>query len=421
MQQPATPILLRARWVVPVTAPPIRDGAVLVHGERIAAVGSAQELLTRAPPQVRRMEFADGIVVAGLVNPHTHLENTHFADAINRQQPFDAWIAQMRMLVSAQSFDEAVAAARDGANKLLRYGVTCVGDSSFHGATLIALKEVGLRGIVFKEFICPTDDILDDRWTAFAAWLDSAPTDERVQVGIMVHAPYTVTPSAYRRALTLAMKRRLPFSTHVAEAPAERALIERRTGKWAQLPIAMALRDVPIGLSPIRYLNWLGVFRHDRLLLIHCVQVDDADIALLAARPVWVVHCPRSNANLQVGTMPLQKMLAAGVKVCLATDGLASAESLNPLDEVRFARRQAHRDASFSPPLSADRWLRMVTLDAAAALGLDNAIGALEVGKQADIAVFPSGDTRDPLETLLSEATEAIATMVAGRFVWLAK
>ena len=217
MQQPATPILLRARWVVPVTAPPIRDGAVLVHGERIAAVGSAQELLTRAPPQVRRMEFADGIVVAGLVNPHTHLENTHFADAINRQQPFDAWIAQMRMLVSAQSFDEAVAAARDGANKLLRYGVTCVGDSSFHGATLIALKEVGLRGIVFKEFICPTDDILDDRWTAFAAWLDSAPTDERVLAG----ARQMALTMGYGLALALLVEHAAATDDHATKVAAE--------------------------------------------------------------------------------------------------------------------------------------------------------------------------------------------------------
>lgn len=387
---------------------------MLVQGDRIAAVGKANDVRHHASRITHHYDFPNGILLPGLVNPHTHLENTHFADSIQRRQPFADWIRQMAALVRVQGYNEAFASARDGVKLLLRAGVTCFGDSSYHGASFAALCESSLRGVVFKELICWRDEDLDERFQRLVAWLDSATANERARVGIAPHAPYTVTPNAYRRAHQFAMGRNLPLCTHVAESPDEWALIKRRQGRWALL-IAGVLHDAPIGLSPIRYLDWLGVL-HEGLLLVHCVQVDDDDIKLLARRKVWVVHCPRSNANLQVGIMPLTKMLSAGVRVCLATDGLASAESLSPLDEVRFAMQLGKQYPSLYPTLSPQQWLRMVTLDAAAALGLDSEIGSLEAGKRADLAVFTvSQPVDDPYEALLSEGQAATLTMVGGR------
>ncbi len=410
---------LRAGWVVPISAPPLRDGALLIRDGRIAAIGKAKDIVPDR--DCLRLEFPDGILLPGFINPHTHLENTHFADKLPRRQPFVQWLKTMRDLVRQQTWDEALIAARDGVAGLLRFGVTCVGDSSFHGATLMALREIGLRGVVFKELICPHEEEQDERWQAFLAWLNEAPTGELIRLGIMAHAPYTVTPIMLRWAWQLASQRRLPFSIHVAESPEERALIERREGVWAHLPIAMALQKVPTGLSPVRYLDWLGILS-EGVLLIHCVQVDDADIALLARAKVWVAHCPRSNANLQVGVMPLAKMLAAGVQVCLATDGLASAESLSPLDEIRFALRLSESHPSLYPALPPQWWLLMVTRDAAAALGMGSLVGSLEVGKFADLAVFCIGEEKkEPLEALLHEGREAVMTMVAGCCVYCAE
>lgn len=411
-------VFLRAGWVVPISAPPLRDGALLIRDGRIAAIGKAKDIVPDR--DCLRLEFPDGILLPGFVNPHTHLENTHFADKLPRRQPFVQWLKTMRDLVRQQTWDEALIAARDGAARLLRFGVTCVGDSSFHGATLMALREIGLRGVVFKELICPHEEEQDERWQAFLAWLNEAPTGELIRLGIMAHAPYTVTPIMLRWAWQLASQRRLPFSIHAAESPEERALIERREGVWAHLPIAKALQKVPTGLSPVRYLDWLGVL-NEGVLLIHCVQVDDADIALLSRAKVWVAHCPRSNANLQVGVMPLAKMLAAGVQVCLATDGLASAESLSPLDEIRFALHLSETHPSLYPTLPPERWLQMVTLDAANALGMGNLVGSLEVGKFADLTVFRLSEEKEPLEALLNEGGETVMTMVAGRCLSLAE
>ncbi len=410
---------LRARWLVPIAAPPIRDGALLVRDGRIVAFGKAKDIAPES--DCLRLDFPDGILLPGLVNPHTHLENTDFADQLARPKPFADWLRRMRDLVRQQTWGEALSAARSGVAMLLRFGVTCVGDSSFHGATLIALQETGLRGIVFKELICPCEEEQKERWQTLTTWLEKAPRDDLVRVGIMAHAPYTVTPTALQWAWRLASQRRLPFSVHVAESPDEQALIERREGVWAHLPIAEALQKVPTGLSPVRYLDWLGIL-NEGVLLIHCVQVDDADIALLARQKVWVVHCPRSNDNLQVGTMPLAKMLAAGVRVCLATDGLASAESLSPLDEIRFALRLGATHPSLYPTLPPEGWLQMVTLNAATALGMEHLIGSLEVGKRADLTVFAvSAMKKEPLEALLHEGKEAMMTMVGGRCIYLAE
>ncbi len=413
--------LVRARWVLPVTAPPVRDGAVLVVGKCIAGVDTYKSLVLIAPPRVERLEFPESMVLPGLVNPHTHLENTHFAQVIRRPQPFGRWLRQMVRLVRKQTFDAAIAAAREGAQQLLRYGVTTVGEFSRWGASFVALQEAGIRGVVFKEFICLSDEEEPTGSAKLWEWLQAVRSQGSplLKVGVGPHAPYTVTPSAFRQVVQLADELGLPLCTHAAESPAERALVERRKGLW-RLWLGAVLRDAPLGLSPLRYLDWLGVLR-EGTLLVHCVQVDDEDITLLSQRPVWVVHCPRSNANLQVGTMPLAKMLSAGVKVCLATDGLASVDSLSPLDELRFVQRLFASQGAFAFSLSPAQWLRMVTINAAEALGMARETGSLEEGKRADIAVFPVNATEEPEEALIASACEAILTMVDGHIAWRAE
>ncbi len=406
--------LLRAGWLLPISAPPIQDGAVLVRGDRIVAVGKFGEIPTETVSV--RLEFPDGILLPGFVNPHTHLENTLFANKIKRNQPFSKWLFQMVRLVRSQSFEDALAAARKGVKELVKFGVTCVGEFSRLGASFIALQKAKLRGVVFKEFICLNDSEAERQLEELKNWFETVKPDRDplLNAALGPHAPYTVTPFAFKRVLEFAEKQNLRLCIHAAESPFERKFVEQRKGIWRWW-LGSVLRNAPLGLSPIRYLDWLGVLKPETLL-VHCVQVDDADIAVLAERKVWVAHCPRSNANLRVGTMPLAKMLSKGVNVCLATDGLASVDSLSPLDEIRFAIKLAQEHPKVYPSLPPDRWLRMVTLDAAAALGLDKFVGSLEQGKQADIAVFRTGSkVKDPFEALLFGAKEATLTMVAGK------
>jgi len=406
-----------ARWVLPMTSPPIRDGAVVIEGDRIIAVGKWKEIACEFSAEV--WEFPDGILMPGLVNPHTHLENTNFAETIKRPQTFNKWLLHMVRLVRSQTFEDALQASVKGIEQLTKFGVTCIGEFSRLGASFQALKNSKLRAVVFKEFICLRDEDAERQLDELAQWLEDAKglMNTLLNIALGPHAPYTVTPNAFRQVIGLAQRENCRICVHAAESPSERKLIEQRKGVWRWW-LGSVLRDAPIGLSPIRYLDWLGALQ-PQTLLVHCVQVDENDIALLAERQVWVAHCPRSNANLKVGLMPLGKMLSAGVKVCLATDGLASVDSLSPLDEIQFAIKLAQEHPKLYPALLPNHWLWMVTLNAAASLGLDRFVGSLDAGKQADIAIFRfSASIDDPYDALLSEGREATATMVAGEFIY---
>jgi cytosine/adenosine deaminase-related metal-dependent hydrolase len=232
-------------------------------------------------------------------------------------------------------------------------------------------------------------------------------------------------------------------ATHVAESPAEVEFLERGAGAILAAYQAAELwkrQDfAPPKLSPVEFLSTTGILGPGTLA-VHCVQVDEADIALLSESDTAVAHCPRSNARLECGHAPVAELLAAGVTVALGTDSLSSNESLDMFAEMRAALRVSEERASEAalrdsalPALTAASVLRMATLDGARALGWDNVIGSLEKGKRADvIAVRPRKTSRgladypepwvasDLVERLvLNAATDDIVmVMIDGRTVF---
>jgi len=142
-----------ARWVLPMTSPPIRDGAVVIEGDRIIAVGEWKEIAREFPAEV--WEFPDGVLMPGLVNPHTHLENTNFAETIKRPQTFNKWLLQMVRLVRSQTFEDALQASGRGIEQLTKFGVTCIGEFSRFGASFQAFETQGCGQLCSKSsFAC---------------------------------------------------------------------------------------------------------------------------------------------------------------------------------------------------------------------------------------------------------------------------
>jgi 5-methylthioadenosine/S-adenosylhomocysteine deaminase len=196
----------------------------------------------------------------------------------------------------------------------------------------------------------------------------------------------------------LARERGLPVALHLAESEAETAFVRDGTGPFAA---AHRSRGIPVtarGYSPVRYLAEGGWLTADTLC-IHCVQLDDADVRILAASGAAVAHCPRSNAAHGHGRAPLARLRSAGVRVGLGTDSAVSVGDVNLVAEAHAAG------------LTGDDAWRALTLDGAQALGWESEIGSLEVGKAADLAVFPSGILDQP------RPTSTICTVVAGRIV----
>ncbi|HEV2751109.1 MAG TPA: amidohydrolase family protein [Gemmatimonadales bacterium] len=394
-------LLIRARSVHPVTAPPIADGAVLVdHRGKIVAVGPAATV--PAPEGARRLEFPEGALVPGLVNCHTHLELTHLAGK-NRETAFAPWIRAIRALKDATTTEEISRSAEQGVRDAWAAGVTCVADTGSTGAPLEALTRLGGRGIYYQEVFGPDPA----KCGASLAELEQAvarltPLASRhVRLGVSPHAPYTVSEPLYRAVTDFARREGLPVAVHLAESREESELVRDGTGPFADALRARGIAVHAHHCSPVQYLLRLGVLqRATEWLFIHCVQVDERDIAILRDSGGAVAHCPRSNRAHGHGAAPLGAFRRAGVRVGLGTDSVVSVGDVDLGAEARAAG------------LDGEEALRMLTLDGARALGLEREIGSLDVGKEADLTVFPPTVLYRPLPS-----STALLTVVAGRVV----
>jgi cytosine/adenosine deaminase-related metal-dependent hydrolase len=391
---------IRASSVHPVTAPPIVDGAVLVDDQgKLAAVGP--DAVVPSPERAEQREFPGGALVPGLVNTHTHLELTHLAGR-NAEPEFARWIRGIRALKDATTPDEFSHSAERGVRDCWAAGVTCVADTGSTGAAMRALHALGGRGIVYQEVFGP------DPAQARASFVEleralsrlGAFATARVRLGVSPHAPYSVSDRLYRAVDDLARSLGLPVAMHLAESRAETQLVREGSGPFADALRARGIAVARVARSPVQYLVQLGVLASDMCLCIHCVQVDDADIAALRRATVAIAHCPRSNRAHGHGAAPLAAFRRAGLRVGLGTDSVVSAGDLSLWSEAAAAG------------LAGEEALRMLTLEGARALCWDGEIGSLDVGKAADLAVFPSTvlDRRRPSST-------ALFTVVAGRVV----
>jgi 5-methylthioadenosine/S-adenosylhomocysteine deaminase len=390
--------------------------AVLVDDAgRIAAVGP--DIRVASPPDATRRTFADGILVPGLVNTHTHLELSGLRDRVATVD-FADWIRGVRAL--KQSTDAAAyrEAAQQGLRETWRYGATTVADTGTSGATVYALSESGGRGIYYHEAIAPEPGRAGEAMAALedaVRRLQEAATDG-ITIGVSPHAPYTVSPPLYRDVVVWARREGLRLAAHVAESRAETELLTAGRGPFAGMWRRRGIVLPDVSRSAVAFLDRLGVFAPD-LLAIHLVEADERDLRLLAERGVAVASCPRSNERHGHGSPPLGRMLELGLRVGLGTDSLASVESLDMVAEARAAMRAA--------PIGPERAVRLITVDAACALGCEDSIGTLEPGKWGDMCVIegPPPIVTEPktvAEAVLEARPEGVlATYVGGREVFV--
>ena len=382
---------LSASWVVPVEGDPIADGAVAIADDgTIAAVGPSSELGAG--------ERFDGcVIVPGFVDCHTHLEYAVYA-GFGDGLPFSSWIGMHVARKSLLDLDDMRAIATDGAHECLRSGITTVGDCSFAGAAAEAAAETGLRAIVYLE-VFGRDASALGRFEELRARVQPAASD-LVRLGVSPHAPYTCTLELYEACAGLG----LPVATHLAESVSERLYLLDGSGDWSAFA---ELLVPPPGTTGIRLLAGAGLLSPG-VTAAHCVDVDDEEIALLAASGVGVAHCPRSNGFLGCGVAPVEELLAAGIPVGIATDSPASTPSFDVFEELRAAIVAARARAGRPDALPAARALELATLGGARVLGIADEVGSLVPGKQADLAVVSlEGSPFDPVE-------DAAAAVVLG-------
>lgn len=411
-------IRYRARWVVPITSEPLRDGIVAVDGDRIVWVGEHDD---STGPRGEERDLGNALLLPGLVNVHTHLELTAMRGFLE-DLDFRRWILR---LTSARrdvlGADALLDSARYGLEEGMLSGITTYADTCESGVVVRAMREAGVRGIVYQEVFGPDPA----QCQASMAGLREKVAGLRyletplVRVGVSPHAPYSVSDDLFRAATAFAREHGLPMAVHVAESDDESRLVAAGDGLFANGLRARGIHVATRGRSPIEMLEQLGVLAA-RPLLIHAIRADATDIGHIAEHRCAVAHCPVSNAKLGHGAAPLVEFLAAGITVGLGSDSMASNNRMDMLEEARMALlAQRSRLGSFETP-SADDVLELATLGGAAALGLENVVGSLEEGKQADLSAFPLdrvGPTVDPVAAAVFAlgGTHASFVAVAGK------
>jgi 5-methylthioadenosine/S-adenosylhomocysteine deaminase len=394
-------------------APPIPGGALLLdEGGRVAAIGP--DAAVPAPPGVARSDFPNAAILPGLVNAHTHLELTGFAGLAD-DADFAAWIRRIRALKAERGADAFLAAAREGLAQCHAAGVTTVADTGDSGAVIQALAEAGGSGIAYHEVFGPHPD----QWRESLAGLQQRVGElrrfvsDRVRLGVSPHAPYTVSAELYVAVARYAGREGLPMAVHLAESEAESAFLHDASGAFAE---AWSARGIPLpplpGRSPVAWLESHGVLG-ERTLAIHVVRAGQGDVARLARSRTAVAHCPLSNRRHGHGAAPLASFLAAGLRVGVGTDSVASVGVLDLLAEARAARALAGLDAEAA--------LALATREAARAIGLEKEVGTLAVGRWGDVAAvaIPDAATADAAmeAALASRPGDVAETLLGGRTV----
>jgi cytosine/adenosine deaminase-related metal-dependent hydrolase len=408
---------LSARWVLPIEGPALEHGALLIGEDgRIAAVGP--EAVVPRPADAAAEDFGDALLLPGLINTHTHLELTGLASGPPEPE-FGTWIRRIREIKAVRAPEAFLAAARRGLADCWAAGVTTIADTGDSGAVIEALAEAGGSGIAYQEVFGPHPDQQDASFRGLQEAVERLGrfAGGRVRIGVSPHAPYTVSGTLYAATAVWAHEAGLPIAVHLAESPAESALLASGTGAfadaWHNRGIPM---PAPLGRSPVAWLDEHGVLS-ERTLCIHVVQAGPADVQRLVRANVAVAHCPLSNRAHGHGDAPLAALLAAGLRVGLGTDSIMSVGTLDLLAEARAARTLAGLDAA--------RALALCTRDAARALGLEREVGVLAPGRWADCVVIRARGAPDAGRTdmsaedrvLASGPRDVLATFVGGRDV----
>jgi 5-methylthioadenosine/S-adenosylhomocysteine deaminase len=373
-------LLIEARWTIPIEPAGVvlEQHAVAIDDGRIIALLPANEANTCYAPR-QRVHLDNHALLPGLVNLHTHAAMAllrGYADDL----PLMRWLGER--IWPAESVHVSPDFVRDGtllaAAEMLRGGVTCFSDMYFFPeAAAEAALRLGIRavlGIIAIEFPTAYGSDANDYLAKGLAVRDALRDEPLLSFCLAPHAPYTVSDATVERVATLAAQLDLPIHMHVHETLAE---------------IEEGIRQH--GVRPLERLHRLGLLGPS-LIAVHAVHLTSGEIDMLAKHGCAVAHCPTSNMKLGSGIAPITALLDRGIRVGLGSDGAASNNRLDLWSELRQAALLAKVATHDAAALDAHTALRMATLNGAAALGLDDQIGSLQPGKQADLCAVRLDD-----------------------------
>jgi cytosine/adenosine deaminase-related metal-dependent hydrolase len=409
-------MILRAKAVLPIAAPPIEDGAVFIVGPRIRAVMPWKDL--RPHLREKALDLGEVVLLPGLVNAHCHLDYTDMAGELPPPKTFTDWIAAILAAKSGWGYSDYARSWLHGAHQLLKSGVTTVGDIEampellpevWNATALQVFSFLEMTGIKSRR---PPKEVLRE-----AIEKINSLHHARNRAWLSPHAPYSTLPELLQRTARVAQKRGWRVSIHVAESQLEFDMFHDGGGpmhEWLKRN-ERDMADCGLG-SPVAHLarqKLLG----PNVLAIHVNCLARGDATLLAKNKTSVVHCPRSHDYFKHPPFERGRLAGAGVNICLGTDSLATVRKTGrhkpELDMFAEMRVLATRDKTVSP----SEILKMATVNGARALGLAGKIGELSSGASADMIAIPfPGKSADVHDAILGHTGNVSASLIEGRW-----
>lgn len=388
----------------------IPDAAIAVEHGRIVAVGSSVDIL-RMYTAPERVDAGGKLIIPGLINGHTHVPMTLFrglADDLDLQE----WLTKYIFPAEAKNVTEDFvrAGTRLGLAEMIRGGTTTYCDMYyFEDAIADETAKAGVRGVLGETVI--DFPVADNKTNAEAMayverFVQKWKGNDLIVPAIAPHAPYTVSEEHLKAVRAFSDRTGAPIVTHISETKRE---------------VDDSIKAH--GASPVDYLSRIG-FLSNRVIAAHMVWPSDSELEILKRAEVGVVHNPQSNMKLASGVAPVPKMIVAGMRVGLGTDGAASNNDLSMWEEMDTAAK-LHKLISGDPKvMTAEQALELATIGGARALHMEKEIGSIEKGKRADLVLV----NRDALNQIpfynvysdlvyATKASDVDTVIINGRIV----
>lgn len=401
-------LIVSPKWLIPVVPKEIclQNHSLVVNQNRIIDILPTDAISSRYET-TKHIKLDNHALIPGLINAHTHASMSLLRGLADDKALMDwlnnyIWPAEQKW-VTPRFIEDGVELA---IAEMLLSGTTCFNDMYFYPDVMARTADrLGIRavtGLIVLDFPTPWASNADEYLEKGMALFDDLRHVELVTATLAPHAPYTVSDDPLEKILMLSDELDLPVHIHLHETANE---IEHSLLNYGKRPIAR-LQD----------LNLLG----PSLLAVHLTQIEDEEIDMLAEHGVSAVHCPQSNMKLASGFCPLNKLLDKGMIVGIGTDGAASNNDLDMLDEMRSAALLAKAVSNNPQSLPAHQALEMATLGGARALGLAEVTGSLEVNKWADMtAVDLSHPSCQPVYDPISQVVYTASRQQVSD-VWVA-
>lgn len=400
--------LIHGRWILPIVprSKILENHSLAIHKDRIIDLLPTDSVHQHYQAK-NNIDRKNHVIMSGLINTHNHTPMHLFRGLADDLQLMDwlqnyIWPAEGKILGSQSVYDASLLAIAE----MLRGGTTCFNDHYFYpNDTAKAAIHAGMRGVMgLWVGNAPTGWAKDADECLQKARQDynNRPDNHLISYALAPHSPYITDDHSLLKTKALADEFNLPIHIHLHETLDEINIDLKKFGK-----------------RPIQRFHELGLL-NEKLIAVHMVHVTDEEIALCAEKKVHISHNPESNLKLASGFAPVDKMLKAGINVCLGTDGAASNNDVDMFGEMRTAALINKGQTQDSTVLDAMTVLEMATINGARALGLDTDIGSLEKGKYADIiAVDLSHFFTQPIYNPISHLVYAVNRMQVSD-VWIA-